>query len=417
MLGFNKGFGWISRSNLSGRHKIPPFLTSLIQWLIGNTGTSSIDKVEEVPDRSSTNTPCVVISTQTIIAMDLEEDDVVTHQGSAMIVDTTTTGIHLGVGTLGMISINGGIVYPCQEKGGYVLESVNSNYPNAQLDDSKCSYSTSNGIENWNDWNGTTLVERAIVAQPFINPTTFKCELSYAAFDGEIDWGDGSAIEPLPTTAIAKYSHTYPDADESKYTMRITGTIFSQVVVTPSDPRKIFNGGGLLGNYNHSSNKTSSELTHFSVGAFDKDVTVNLSNFFKNKNSLTYIDFSAPNKLKVNNLNSCFVNNDIEYIDLTNLDVSNCSYMASAFLSCISLKDVDVTGWDIGMVFSFTSFLSQVTLNTDNYSKMLVEFAKTGREYTVYFSGGFSKYAGQEAIDARQSLEDRGWVITDGGLE
>jgi hypothetical protein len=56
------------------------------------------------------------------------------------------------------------------------------------------------------------------------------------------------------------------------------------------------------------------------------------------------------------------------------------------------------------------------TLSTANYDKLLLSWSNQAVQPNVNFNAGNSKYS-SVAVDARQVLVDKGWAITDGGLQ
>lgn len=57
----------------------------------------------------------------------------------------------------------------------------------------------------------------------------------------------------------------------------------------------------------------------------------------------------------------------------------------------------------------------EVQLSTSNYDSLLVGWAPQEVQEDVVFSGGDSRYSAGDAAEARQTLIDKGWEITDGG--
>jgi hypothetical protein len=92
---------------------------------------------------------------------------------------------------------------------------------------------------------------------------------------------------------------------------------------------------------------------------------------------------------------------------------------AGTFINCNSITTVpsDLFANNVAATtFNFVFF--GVTLTTESYSNLLINMASNAasRLDNVPFHGGNSKYnlAGQAA---KQTLEGKGWVFTDGGLE
>ncbi len=60
--------------------------------------------------------------------------------------------------------------------------------------------------------------------------------------------------------------------------------------------------------------------------------------------------------------------------------------------------------------------LEGLTLPTAIYSSLLNQIHSTSQQNNISFHGGNSKY-NSSAIDARSTLIDRSWSISDGGLD
>lgn len=131
-----------------------------------------------------------------------------------------------------------------------------------------------------------------------------------------------------------------------------------------------------------------------------------------NGNNLT----SLPYGMALENLttgNSMFINNQLTFLPdgmvLGNL--TNGTNMFSGN-NLTSLPEYMV----LGNLTTGAGMFNGNTINTERYSKLLIDIEASNQNINVPFHGGSSRY-NSSAIEARASLVDRGWIITDGGLE
>lgn len=132
-------------------------------------------------------------------------------------------------------------------------------------------------------------------------------------------------------------------------------------------------------------------------------------------------------------------------IDLSRWNVGNCTFMRGmcSDLSVITSLDLpwsnltasvtnfnefcassplltNVTGigsWTVTNIASASLMFSSSTLNTTNYSDLLIGWGAQAVKTNVVFHGGSSKYLAGDAATARTNLvTNYGWTITDGGL-
>jgi surface protein len=162
-------------------------------------------------------------------------------------------------------------------------------------------------------------------------------------------------------------------------------------------------------------------------GISDGVITLDISNATFGQNS--YDTFTIENDTinSVNASNTTFNGNTLsrmfyacDYvtdIDMSNASFPNATSMYQMFYSCDSLKRIDVTGWDISNITTFTSFLYGVTLDTDSYSDMLIQFASSTLPKTgISFHGGGSKYNAAGEVARNYLIANYNWSFIDGGL-
>jgi surface protein len=89
--------------------------------------------------------------------------------------------------------------------------------------------------------------------------------------------------------------------------------------------------------------------------------------------------------------------------------------MAGMFHTATSFNQ-DLSNWNVSQVTNLNSFLSNVTLSTSNYNKLLISWANQSLKSNVNANFGNSKYDEGLPLDSKNSIVSTyTWTITDGG--
>ena len=288
-----------------------------------------------------------------------------------------------------------------------------------------------------------------------------------------IDWGDGSPAEHITTT---NPSHTYAVAGD--YQVVIEGKMTRLFFYNAANKLNLISieQGGNTGIttadniYNGCSNLTEIK------GYWNTSGIANFFSFAYNCSKLTIIETSSWNTQNVTNFNSFAVNCSLlteldvsgfktqsvtdfmQFIhncsSLTTLDVSgwdtqnvisfknfaySCSSLTTLDVSawntqnvdifqrftynCSSLTDIiGIENWDVSSCTIFLDFATNVTLPTSRYDAVLnvnsgwiSRTMQDGAGESIDF--GNSKYTDTDTdvTDGRTAIENKNWVITDGG--
>ena len=257
-------------------------------------------------------------------------------------------------------------------------------------------------------------------------------------YDFSIDWGDGT-IEDISGTSPT-VSHIYNTGGE--YKIDITGTfpkIYFNNIGDKLKVLEVLNFGDYGTGISDQQNAFHGCGNLISISGYSNGINTSLVNGYQMFNlcgSLT----SMSNNITFENLETgsrmfrqCGLDSLSENINLSKLTLASAMFANNniselpEFIHLISI--VDGSGMFVNC--SITSILGIVTLsnlsngstmflgntiNTEDYSNLLIRMEANNVNTGVSFHGGHSKYnlAGQEAKNA---LLARGWTIEDGGLE
>ena len=208
--------------------------------------------------------------------------------------------------------------------------------------------------------------------------------------DVVIEWGDGSDNDTI--TTAGNVSHIYTTAGTD--TVRIIGT---------------FTGFGYSSVLPEYQNTIREVIQWGNVGLED------LSYAFYNCGNLT----NVPETIlpTVTNMDGMFSSAIAFNDNISNWDVSAVTTMASMFNGAVLFMQ-DLSGWQIGEVTNMDNMFTGITLTTNYYNALLINWAAQSVKNNVLFGGGGSKYHSGDPENARTSLiNNHSWIITDGGLQ
>jgi len=150
------------------------------------------------------------------------------------------------------------------------------------------------------------------------------------------------------------------------------------------------------------------------LSSWDVSNVTNMSYMFVYSSSFNQ-DLSSWDVSKVTNMSGMFNGATSFNQDLSNWNVSNVTNMSQMFYNATSFNQ-DISSWDVSKVTKMSRMFYGVTLSTANYDKLLLSWSQQNVKSRVNFDAGNSKYS-SAAVNARQTLENKGWTITDGGQE
>ncbi len=228
-----------------------------------------------------------------------------------------------------------------------------------------------------------------------------------SSFDEPLNWTNTSSL--TNTSYMFAFSNSFNQDisiwDVSNVTdmsnMFWRATAFNQNlsdwdVSNVTDMSQMFHGATIFNqplNWTNTSNLTDTSAMFFEARVFNQDI-------------------SSWNVSKVTNMQGMF-----QFASLFNqpLNWTNTSSLTntSSMFNTSSAFNQDISSWDVSKVTNMGSMFSGVTLSVINYDNLLKEWSSQTLQSGVVFNGGNSEYCTGEL--ARQSLENIGWSITDGG--
>ena len=99
---------------------------------------------------------------------------------------------------------------------------------------------------------------------------------------------------------------------------------------------------------------------------------------------------------------------------LNTWDVSSVTIMHNMFERAYSF-DQPLNNWNVSSVTNMGWMFYEVTLSSENYNNLLIDWSQLSLQFGVEFNGGKSRCSSAEAKNARTRLIDHfGWILDDG---
>lgn len=153
------------------------------------------------------------------------------------------------------------------------------------------------------------------------------------------------------------------------------------------------------------------------VSTWGTHSVTNMSGMFRDA-PLANPDVSDWYVARVTNMSQMFMNAVSVTPDVSNWNVSRVTDMSFMFSGAEKVGSyLNIENWNFAQVEKMGAMFEGVTLPTATYSKMLMRIEETTTKKNVILHGGNSKHNAQAAVARRRLREDKGWQITDGGLE
>lgn len=243
---------------------------------------------------------------------------------------------------------------------------------------------------------------------------TFQLPLEAGGtYDFNVDWGDGSSSD-ITVYNHADTNHSYSGA--GTYNVVITGTITGWRFANSGDKLLIYDiseWGPLkfIGTAQYFYG--CANLTVSATDALDITGVANMGNTFRDCTSITTIP--SINNWDWSDATSIYslFSGATSFNQKLTINTSSVTTASLVFSGAVSY-DQDLGGMSIASITGMVSFLSGVTMSTENYSNTLIGFESQPHQDNVVFHGGNSTYNAAGAT-ARAALIADGWTITDGG--
>lgn len=237
-----------------------------------------------------------------------------------------------------------------------------------------------------------------------------------AAFNFEVDWGDGT-IETITTTTA---THTYATAGLK--TVTIDGQCEGWSFNNGGDKLKIksISGGyGHVFKYLYGAFYGCVNLVSAIVGNWDTSSVTDMSLLFSNCRAIvTDIDVGNWDTSSVTKMSQLFSYCTIMTAapNVNNWDVSKVIFMTQMFAGSNLVTGLDISTLNVTKVGYASNFISAPIMSTSAYDAFLINADSLPSVSTCSWVFSTVKYtAGGAAEAARTSLIGKGWTITDGG--
>ena len=237
---------------------------------------------------------------------------------------------------------------------------------------------TASGIEFITTWS----------AKEITIPTDPELTYNY-----NVDWDNDGIVDESGITGDV--THTF-DTD-GEHTIRITGTFPSIQFDNSTDE----------------ANKNKI----ISVDQWGTGVWLSMARSFIDCINLKVPATDIPDLSNVSNLSLMFLGASIVNPDVSNWDISNVTNLAGMFFLA-SLANPDISNWNISKVTDAGLMFNGSALSTENYDKLLINFANQTRQNDVSFGANDTTFCSDEATDARATLiSESNWSILDDGRD
>jgi len=230
-----------------------------------------------------------------------------------------------------------------------------------------------------------------------------------STYSGNIDWGDGSAIEPFSNVKIQSLSHTY--VDSGTYEIKIDGDFCDET--------------SFYGMFFDSTIPTGFDISNWNVNHVS-----NMNGTFYSIHGLTSLDLSGWDVSNVTLMNGMFMDaNNLTSLDLSTWDVSNVTSMKSMFDSASSLTNLDLSGWNTSSVTNIENMFSynfsvNITYDTvvsssiySNFLQLLVNpevsLPNSTTNQEVIAGNNACDISDADCLNAKDTLESKGWTVSD----
>ncbi len=150
------------------------------------------------------------------------------------------------------------------------------------------------------------------------------------------------------------------------------------------------------------------------LNSWDVSSVTNMASMFKSAISFDQ-DISSWDVSSVTDMNFMFYGATSFNQDISSWNVSSVTNMSNMFDQATSF-DQDLGLWNVSSVSSMSDMFKNITLSTQNYDSILINWDKLTLQNGVIFNGGGSKYCLGESARANMISSDN-WSISDGGKD
>ncbi len=149
------------------------------------------------------------------------------------------------------------------------------------------------------------------------------------------------------------------------------------------------------------------------IGNWDTSNVVDMNAMFYGASTFNR-DIKDWNMFAVTTMSAMFFEATAFNQDIRSWNTANVTNMNAVFYKATAFNR-DIGVWNIGQVTTMEVMFGDITLHTSIYNSILTGWAAQSVLNNVRFHAGNSKYSGKDAIKARATLINKGWIISDGG--
>ena len=243
------------------------------------------------------------------------------------------------------------------------------------------------------------------------NNTSITIPTNGSGYNYDIDWDNDGTFDEFGITG--DITHDFGTA--GTYTIRIQGSFPEIYFNNSGDRQKLLSVDQWGSQVWRAMEKAFYGAINLNITASDvPDLTVatSLASTFRDIPSFNS-DIISWNVSNVTDMSDMFKNASSFNRNLSNWDFTSVTNMSGMFNGATSFNQ-DVGLWGVVNVTDMTEMFKGITLSQTNYEALFDGWQAQNVQSNVVFDGGNSKYC-SDLISRQDLIDNKGWIITDGG--